>query len=197
MIGAALMVGFLIGGAPTADWLAHRSGIDLRGSGSGNPGANNALRLGGRRLALQVLTVEMLKGVFCVAVGGLLAADPGTVLGGIGAVAGNVFNPYRRLRGGQGLAITAGVLFTALPAVGLAGLATIALAVRVLRRSAPAALVALAVVVFFAGWLPAGPWGLADPVQAVLLATGILLIVGPKQALKIRSASRPPTPAPG
>lgn len=197
MIVVALLIGFLIGGAPTADWLARRVGFDLRGAGSGNPGANNALRLGGRRLALQVLTVEVLKGVACAVLGGLLAGAPGMVLAGTGAVAGNVFNPYRRLQGGQGLAIAAGVLFAAIPAAGLAGVATIGLAVWVLRRSAPAALVALTVVVLFAAWLPATPWGVTDPSQAVLLALSILVIVGPKQVLKVRSASRPPTPAPG
>src|SRR5690606_27985836 len=51
VIAAALVVGYLVGSAPTADWLARRRGIDLRSTGSGNPGTNNALRTGGPRLA--------------------------------------------------------------------------------------------------------------------------------------------------
>lgn len=190
-----LVVGYLVGGAPTADWLAGRAGVDLRTAGSGNPGTNNALRLGGRRLALQVLAAEILKGVGCVALGGALAGGPGMVLGGLGAVSGNVLNPYRRLKGGQGLAITAGVLLAALPVASLAGVITIAIAVRVLRRSAPASLVALAVVGGAAAWLPAAPWGIEDRSQAIVLAAGILAIVGPKQMARLRSPSRPPTPA--
>lgn len=193
----ALLAGYLIGGTPTADWLASLSGIDLRASGSGNPGANNALRLGGRRLAVQVLLVEVLKGVTCVVVGGVMAGHSGMVFGGIGAVAGNVFNPYRRLRGGQGLAIAAGVLFTATPAVALAGVGAIALAVRILHRSAPAAIIALVVVVLASAWLPVVPWGIDDRSQSTLLAVGIVAVIGPKQISKLRSASRPPTPAPG
>lgn len=197
MIVAALLTGYLTGGAPTADWLATRAGVDLRASGSGNPGANNALRLGGRRLAMHVLLVEVLKGVACVILGGAMAGHLGMVLGGIGAVAGNVLNPYRRLRGGQGLAITAGVLFTATPAVGLAGVAAIALAARVLHRSAPAAIIALVVVGAVSTWLPATPWGIVDQSQSTLLAVGIVGVVGPKQISKLRSTSHPPPPAPG
>lgn len=190
-------MGYLVGGTPTADWLARRAGIDLRASGSGNPGANNALRLGGRRLATQVLLLEILKGAASVVVAGVMAGHAGMVYGGIGAVAGNVLNPYRRLRGGQGLAITAGVLCTAAPAVGLAGLAAIAVAVRILHRSAPAAIIALVVVVVVAAWLPVTPWGIADRSQSMLLAAGIVALVGPKQISKLRSVSRPPTPTPG
>lgn len=193
----ALLVGYLIGGTPTADWLARRAGIDLRTSGSGNPGANNALRLGGRGLAIRVLLAEVLKGVACVVVGGVIAGQAGMVLGGIGAVAGNVFNPYRRLRGGQGLAITAGVLCTATPAAGLAGIAAIAVAARILHRSAPAAIIALLVVVVVSAWLPMAPWGMTDPSHATLLAGGVAAVVAPKQISKLRPASRPPTPATG
>lgn len=194
---AAFVAGYLIGGMPTADWLASHAGVDLRSDGSGNPGANNALRLGGRRLAIQVLTIEMIKGVGCVALGAVVAGELGVVVAGFGAVAGNVLNPYRRLQGGQGLAITAGVLFTAIPVAGLAGLTAIAVSVRLLHRSGPAALIALAVVGIVSAWLPATPWGIETRAQATMLAVGIITIVGSKQVAKLRSASRPPTPAPG
>lgn len=194
---AACVAGYLFGGMPTADWLATRAGVDLRGDGSGNPGANNALRLGGRRLAIQVLAVEMFKGVTSVGLGGVVAGELGVVVAGFGAVAGNLLNPYRRLQGGQGLAITAGVLFTAIPVAGLAGLMAIALSVRLLHRSAPAALIALAVVGIVSAWLPATPWGITHRAQTTMLAVGIISLVGSKQVAKLRSASRPPTPAPG
>lgn len=194
---AAVVAGYLFGGVSTADWLAGRAGVDLRGGGSGNPGANNALRLGGRRLAIQVLTIEMIKGAVCVAVGAMAGGELGVVGAGVGAVAGNVLNPYRRLQGGQGLAIAAGVLITAVPVAALAGLVAIALAVRLVHRSAPAALIALAVVGVVSAWLPATPWGITHRAQATMLAAGIIAIVGAKQVTKLRSASRPPTPAAG
>ncbi len=62
MIALAALVGYLIGSMPTANVLAGLWGIDLRTSGSHNPGANNARRLGGPILALLVFVVEIGKG---------------------------------------------------------------------------------------------------------------------------------------
>jgi len=44
-------------------------GVDLRRGGTGNPGPNNARRLGGLPLAFLVLVVEMAKGMTAVAAG--------------------------------------------------------------------------------------------------------------------------------
>lgn len=194
---AAFIAGYLLGGLPTADWLAARSGIDLRAGGSANPGANNALRLGGRRLAGQVLGVEVTKGVVCVAIGGLLGGDVGVVAAGIAAVTGNILNPYRGLRGGQGLAIAAGVLLSATPIVGAVGIVTIALVARLLHATAPAVLVALTAVIVTSGFAPVAPWGLMSTRKAVWLTCLMAVVIAPKQIGKIRSAFRPPTPGPG
>jgi glycerol-3-phosphate acyltransferase PlsY len=63
------LVGYLIGSVPTALWLGKLWGVDLRRGGTGNPGANNARRLGGNTLALLVLIVEITKGLLAVVVG--------------------------------------------------------------------------------------------------------------------------------
>ena len=133
----ALAAGYLIGGIPTADWTARRVGLDLRKAGSGNPGANNAMRIGGRRLGANILLLEITKGATAVFLGSLLAGDPGMVGAGIGAVNGNIHNPYRRFRGGQGLGITAGVLLGELPLTGAVGILVITVVV-ITTRSSPA-----------------------------------------------------------
>ena len=69
MIGLAAITGYLIGSVPTAVWLGKLWGVDLRRGGTGNPGANNARRLGGLPLAFLVLVVEMAKGMTAVAAG--------------------------------------------------------------------------------------------------------------------------------
>ena len=194
---ACFVIGYLIGGIPTADGWARRSGIDLRAAGSANPGANNALRLGGRRLAAAVLASEIAKGALSVLLGALLAGDLGMALAGAGATAGNVLNPYRRFRGGQGLGISAGVLVAAVPIAGATGLAVVAFVVKVTRRTAPAALAAVVAVVGSSVWLPVVPWGITDSGAATLLAVAIAAVVTPKQLIKLRRSdrSRPRAPA--
>lgn len=185
MTAVALACGYLLGGLPTADWLARRAGIDLRRHGSGNPGANNARRLGGRRLAAAILVSEMIKGAGCVLLGAALADQQGMVAGGIGAALGNVANPYRRLQGGQGLGIAAGILAAALPLGAIVGVVVIASVVSVVRASAPAALAALAGIVVVAAWLPLSPWGLTDSTLATILAIGLAGVIVPKQIGKL------------
>lgn len=192
---AILVGGFLLGGTPTADWLAGRAGIDLRTGGSKNPGANNALRLGGRRLAALILGVELIKGALCVILGFAIAGDAGMSVSGVGAVLGNVANPYRNFRGGQGLGIAAGVLVAAAPLVAGAGIATITVVALTTRKTALAALAALLTVILSGAWLPIHPWGITDARWATALAIGLSAVIAPKQIRKLTGSDRPPSPA--
>lgn len=192
----ALLTGYVLGGAPTADWIARRRGIDLRSQGSGNPGANNAMRLGGRRVAAVILAAEILKGAACVIAGSLVGGEGGMALAGLGAVLGNVLNPYRSLRGGQGLGISAGVLLAAIPVAAATGLIVIAVVVRVVRWSAPATLTALVGILITALWMPAHPWGIAGREWATFLAAGLAITVAPKQLRRLKRFGRPSHPQP-
>lgn len=192
----ALIAGYLLGAVPTADWLAARRGHDLRRSGSGNPGANNALRVGGRGLGASILAAELAKGCLCAAIGWVLASEPGMTLACLGAVNGNIHNPYRRFQGGQGLGMTAGVLLTAAPLVGLVAVATTVVTVIVTRSSASAALTGITAAVASAAWLSPGPWGLQTRQWILVLAIGVAASLVPKQWGNIRRRGRlaPPTP---
>src|SRR5690606_40462086 len=110
-------------------------GIVLRSTGRGNPGTNNALRAGGPRLAAAVLVVELAKGAAAVWAGHDLGGAAGAALAATAANAANVYNPWFRLRGGKGLALTGGTLAVAWPSALLVLVAVIGLGVALLRRS--------------------------------------------------------------
>ena len=187
---AALLVGILVGSAPTADLLGRWWGVDLRGSGTGNPGANNAFKLGGKGLGTAVLLVEMAKGIVAVSAGRLLGGDPGGAISAIGAIVGNVYNPWYRFQGGKGLGITGGTLAAAWPPlVPVLGI-VIAVSVAVMRRSGPASLVTFAAYLAAAAIglvvdLPTG-WGLTRPGWLAAMAVGSVAVMLPKHGADAR-----------
>lgn len=192
MIVLAAVVGYLVGATPTADWVGRAAGIDLRSGGSGNPGANNARRLGGTRLAAAILIVEIGKGAVAVATGIALAGSSGGVAAGIGALSGNVYNVWYRFKGGQGLGISAGILLAAWPLYFPVVLVVITIVTAVTRRTAKAALATMAALIIgavlsFTSGYPSG-WGVGDPESGVL-ALGMVVLITPKQVAKLRSTN--------
>lgn len=180
----ALLIGVAIGSVPSADWLARRRGIDLRATGSTNPGTNNAFRSGGRSLGASVLAVELVKGFVAVWIGAWLASVGGAALAGAGATLGNVYNPWFGLQGGKGLAITAGTLLAAWPTAAAALIAVIAAAIAAWRRSGPASLLTLAVylglvLLGLTGDLP-GRWAVETSGWAGVMALGQVVTMFPK-----------------
>jgi len=184
LTSAAALIGYLIGSIPSAVWLGLSWGVDLRRGGSGNPGANNARRLGGNGLALLVLVVEMGKGAAAVSIGLVLADETGAVVAGLGAVAGNVYNLWYRFRGGKGLAITGGVLLALWPAVFPLVVVTIALASALTRSTGIGTLVTQGFLIVAAlAWEGVGlanPWGVSDPSLLLPLVVGLCLMVSPR-----------------
>ena len=63
LLPAAVVVGYLVGALSPATLAARRGGVDLRGIGSGNPGASNVGRALGRRTGVVVAVLDVLKGV--------------------------------------------------------------------------------------------------------------------------------------
>lgn len=121
----ALVVAYLIGSLSGALLLGRLFGqSDLRTSGSGNAGATNALRSGGKAYGAAVLLFDLLKGVIGA---GLVAWLITGSLGGWafacgGAVVlGHVYPLYFGFRGGKGVATIIGVLLVLLPVALIAG----------------------------------------------------------------------------
>ncbi len=192
MIILAAIAGYLLGSIPTADWIGRVAGVDLRGDGSGNPGANNARRLGGTRLAAAILIVEIGKGVAAVIAGVALAGAVGGAAAGLAALAGNIYNVWYRFEGGQGLGISAGILLAAWPLYFPIALVVIAVVTAVTRRTAKAALAAMVALIIGAAvsltvGYPSG-WGLGDP-ESGFLALGMVILITPKQVTKLRATA--------
>lgn len=184
MIALAALAGYLIGSLPTAAGLGRLWGVELRDAGSRNPGANNAMRLGGPVLGATVLLVELAKGLGAVRMGQALGDDIGAVVAAIGAVAGNVYNVWYRMEGGKGLAITGGVLLGAAPALLIPGLAVLIAVVIPTRSSGFASLAAIvtlnlgAVTWWLSDWSPG--WGMSAGPLPVLMVLGVTFVLWPK-----------------
>ena len=106
----SLAGGYLLGSIPFGLILARFAGIgDLRQIGSGNIGATNVLRAGGKGLAALTLLLDAAKGTAAV----LIAARWGegaALLAGLGAFLGHLFPVWLGFRGGKGVATYLGVL---------------------------------------------------------------------------------------
>jgi glycerol-3-phosphate acyltransferase PlsY len=197
MILAAFGLGYLIGSVPTAVWLARvMKGIDLRRVGSGNPGANNALKTGGAGLAATVLLVEMAKGVVAVMTGQAVAGPEGALAAGLGAVTGNVYNVFLGLEGGKGLGISGGVLLGLWPTVVVPIILVLALAARATRSTGAATIIGIVAINLMAAmWagldLPTG-WGLADQDMLVVLSIGIGVLLWQKSWASARVSRSSP-----
>lgn len=123
-VACALVIGYVVGGIPWSLIIGLRfHGIDLRQQGSGNLGATNVFRVLGARAAIVTLLLDAGKGAVAVALAALLApsvwsddARSWLLLAAMAAaVLGHSYSPYIRLRGGKGVATSAGALFVLTP----------------------------------------------------------------------------------
>lgn len=110
--------GYLAGTLPSAD-LAVRlagSGADLRTTGSGNPGAANAIAVLGPRWGYGVMAADIAKGAIGAGVGRFLAGGDGAHLAGVAAVVGHCVPVWSGGRGGKGVATSVGQCAATFPA---------------------------------------------------------------------------------
>lgn len=88
---------------------------DIRGQGSGNAGATNALRVMGKRLAALVAAGDILKGVIAVLLAGWIfyGTEQYTLARMVAAafvVLGHVYPVFFGFKGGKGVATTAAIM---------------------------------------------------------------------------------------
>ncbi len=131
-----LLAGFVsywIGALSPAELAARLRGADLRGTGSGNPGATNAARTMGVRVGIVVGLIDVVKGFlpvwFFTRYG-----DPAPQVAGIAAVLGHVTSPFLHGRGGKGVATSLGAILALEPLWAVPVLAAFGLTVGVTRR---------------------------------------------------------------
>jgi glycerol-3-phosphate acyltransferase PlsY len=149
LVGVA--IGYVIGTFPSADLVtrvASRGSVDIRRSGSGNPGGLNTMRVLGRRWGVLVILLDVLKGTVAGFVG-LAIADPAAYAAGTASIAGHVWPVWTRFRGGRGVATAGGSFVSVFPPFFLVA-GVFALVVTLLRRN-PALTIALVCPLWIAG----------------------------------------------
>ncbi len=112
-----IAAGYLLGSIPFGVILTRLFGAgDLRQIGSGNIGATNVMRAGGKGLAAATLVLDALKATAAILLARELFDTPGT-FAAAGALIGHLYPAWLRFKGGKGVATYIGVLAgTAAPA---------------------------------------------------------------------------------
>jgi glycerol-3-phosphate acyltransferase PlsY len=146
---------YLLGSISSAIIVCHLLGLpDPRGEGSGNPGATNVLRIGGKKAAAITLIGDMLKGLIPVLVAKLLGASIAVqALVAVAAFLGHLYPVFFGFRGGKGVATALGVLLGLHWPVGLLTIATWLVIAKVFKVSSLAALLSILVTPLYIWWL--------------------------------------------
>jgi glycerol-3-phosphate acyltransferase PlsY len=137
-----ILAAYFLGAVPFA-YIVTRAvaGVDIRTVGSGNVGATNVSRVLGRKWAICVFALDVLKGFLPVLAARLmqpevrLGADPslGVVLTGLAAICGHNWPVYLKFKGGKGVATSCGVFLALFPTGLLVSLAAWGIALWVWR----------------------------------------------------------------
>lgn len=152
-ISSAVIVGRLLGTA------------DPRTQGSGNPGATNMLRIGGRKAGAITLIGDMLKGLTAVLIARAVGAGADVqALAATAAFLGHLFPVFFGFRGGKGVATALGALLALQWGAGLLVIGTWLGVAALFRYSSLAALVAAAAAPFYMWWLKPEPLVIAATV---------------------------------
>ena len=150
----AFVFGYGLGAVNPAAILAKVFGIDLRSTGSGNPGATNVGRALGPRWAVFVGFLDILKGFIPAIVFGEVVGQTAGEVAGIAAVLGHITSPYLKGRGGKGVATTLGAILGVQPLLAIPVLVAFGIGVAIWHRvGLGAVLGAVALVAAgIAGW---------------------------------------------
>lgn len=171
---AMTLTGYVVGSISCAVFVCRALGLpDPRVEGSGNPGATNVLRLGGKGAAALTLAGDVLKGVLPVLLARAVSDSPAVAAAaGLGAFAGHLYPVFFRFRGGKGMATCFGVVAVlAWPIV--LGMGATWLVVAVLSRYSSLASIAASLVAPVLALV----YDAQTAVVAVLVAMGAMLVV--------------------
>ncbi len=196
---ASAAVGYLVGTLPSADVaarLASGGEIDLRTTGSGNPGAVNAMAALGAGWGWGVLVADIAKGAGACVVGGRLAGAAGADVAGTAAVIGHCYPIWNGCRGGKGVAVSSGQCLATFPVYFPFDLGVAWAVARARGRALPATAVAsLAWVACAALWWRRGwsnGWGRRPGPSLALTAAATSAVIMVRFAA---AARREPPPA--
>lgn len=121
---------------------------DVRAQGSGNIGATNVLRTGGKALGILTLALDVAKGfapVFLAKRIGFPAEALSWVA--LSATAGHIYTPWLKFQGGKGVATALGAILGYHPAMALPSVAGFAICVGVFRYVSLGSIVAALILI--------------------------------------------------
>ena len=167
---AAAVIGYLLGSIPFGLLLTRLAGHgDIRQIGSGNIGATNVLRTGGKGLAALTVLLDLVKGAAAVVSAERWGHEAALVAAGC-AILGHMFPVWLGFHGGKGVATALGVL---IPLAWPVALVTVLLWMATALLFHYSSLAALVAAVAAAALGPI----LADKPTALLIAGIALLII--------------------
>jgi len=164
---------YLLGSVCSAIIVCRLMGLpDPREEGSGNPGATNVMRIGGKKPAAITLLGDMVKGLLPVYLGNVLGFSyEDLALTGVAAFLGHLYPVFFGFKGGKGVATSFGVLLGFSWILGLATIGTWLLVYKFGKISSLSALVASLLSPVFA-WFIVGD---VSVLIAALFMTVLLL----------------------
>lgn len=163
---------------------------DIRTVGSGNIGATNVLRSGGKGLGAATFVLDAFKGFAAVWLGALVAAPllPGVpqrdveALAALCAVLGHMFPLWLRFKGGKGVATGFGVFLFAAPPAALAAITVFAITLVLSRYVSLASIIGAAAFPAFAWFTVHG--AKSAFFIAVQIAVALLIILKHHQNIR-------------
>lgn len=163
MIVLAAVAAYLVGAIPFgllfARWL---TGKDPRSHGSGNIGATNVMRTGGKKVGALTLLADILKGTIPVAVAIMFDSEQLLIaIVALAAFIGHIFPLYLRFKGGKGVATMFGVVIPWMPWVAVGSFTVWLIVFRLTRYVSLASIIAGIT-------LPLLAWLLGASVEAVV-----------------------------
>ncbi|MGM0480736.1 MAG: glycerol-3-phosphate 1-O-acyltransferase PlsY [Pseudomonadota bacterium] len=150
-----ILTAYLLGSISSAVLVCKLWGLpDPRQSGSGNPGATNVYRIGGKLPAFLTLSFDVLKGMVPVWSSYFLGVEPFFLgLIAVAACLGHIFPLYFNFRGGKAVATALGAMFPVAWEMALLLIATWLVVFRISRISSLAALITVSLAPFYAFWI--------------------------------------------
>lgn len=157
---AAGATSYWLGAISPADVAARLLHADLRGTGSGNPGATNAARTMGVPIGVAVGLVDVAKGfapVWFFSRYGDLAGP----VAGLAAVVGHITSPLLRGRGGKGVATSFGAVLALEPVWALPAVCAFGAGVALTRRVGIGSVAGGIALVPMSAWVHEDGWDVA------------------------------------
>ncbi len=146
---------YLIGSLSSAIILCKLAGLpDPRSQGSGNPGATNVLRFGGKKLAATVLILDVVKGILPVVLASLLGLDETWIAAtALAAFLGHLYPVFFQFQGGKGVATALGGFLALSPLLAGSILLSWLIVFKLSRVSSLAAIIAASLGPVYSIWL--------------------------------------------